>query len=139
LGNTELTERGLPRRGDGAARSVWELLSLADLPVGLVAGVLPAELAADDAALAQARREALYDVFAERQKQAVEAVRRDEALILPTDLAYDSLSGLSNELKHKLRTLRPRSIGHAARIEGMTPAALTLLMVAARRHGRRTA
>ena len=67
-----------------------------------------------------------------RQAQDVARLRRDEAVALPATLDYARLSGLSNELRQKLATVRPESLGQAARIEGMTPAALTLILARAR-------
>jgi tRNA uridine 5-carboxymethylaminomethyl modification enzyme len=63
----------------------------------------------------------------------VESYRRDESLILADDINYAVLPGLSNEARHKLQTRRPRTIGHAGRIDGITPAALTLLVAHLRR------
>jgi tRNA uridine 5-carboxymethylaminomethyl modification enzyme len=63
----------------------------------------------------------------------VESYRRDEGLLLPEQLDYSAIVGLSNEARQKLITHRPRSIGHAARLEGVTPAALTLLVAHLRR------
>ena len=63
-----------------------------------------------------------------RQAADVESYRRDEAVVLADDLDYATLPGLSNEVRHKLQTHRPRTIGQAGRIDGMTPAALTLLV-----------
>ena len=75
----------------------------------------------------------------ERQTAAVEAMRREEARAIPQDLDYGAISGLSDELQRKLQKIRPASLGHAARIEGMTPAALTLLLSVARKMERKTA
>ena len=76
-----------------------------------------------------------------RRPQAadVAAYRRDEAFELPDDLDYAAITGLSNEARHKLQIHRPRTIGHAGRIDGMTPAALTLVAAHLRRNGKRAA
>jgi len=66
----------------------------------------------------------------------VESYRRDENLTLPEDLDYAELPGLSNEVRDKLQTYRPRTVGHAGRIDGVTPAALTLLAAHLRRRHR---
>ena len=68
-----------------------------------------------------------------RQAADVESYRRDENLILPDDIDYAALPGLSNEARHKLGTHRPRTVGQAGRIDGMTPAALALLVAHLRR------
>ena len=75
-----------------------------------------------------------YAVYLDRQAADVAAFRRDEALHLP-ELDFDAMPGLSLEIRQKLRSIRPRTIGHAARIDGMTPAALTLLAAHARKSG----
>jgi tRNA uridine 5-carboxymethylaminomethyl modification enzyme len=67
----------------------------------------------------------------------VESYRRDEALVLGDDLDYAALPGLSNEVRHKLETHKPRTIGHASRIDGVTPAALTLLAAHVNRERRK--
>ena len=66
----------------------------------------------------------------------MESYRRDESVVLPDDIDYAALPGLSNEARHKLHAQRPRTIGQAGRIDGITPAALTLLVAHVRRRGR---
>ena len=81
--------------------------------------------------------DAKYDVYLSRQAADVAAYRRDESFALPDDFDYAALPGLSNEAKQKLQTHRPRTIGHASRIDGMTPAALTLLVAHVKRGRKR--
>ena len=81
--------------------------------------------------------DAKYSVYLNRQAADVESYRRDESMVLPEDIDYATLPGLSNEVRNKLQMHQPRTIGHAGRIDGITPAALTLL-VAHLRRGRRT-
>jgi tRNA uridine 5-carboxymethylaminomethyl modification enzyme len=81
--------------------------------------------------------DAKYDVYLARQAADVESYRRDESVVLPDDIDYAALPGLSNEARHKLQVHRPRTIGHAGRLDGITPAALTLLTVHLRRKGRK--
>jgi tRNA uridine 5-carboxymethylaminomethyl modification enzyme len=76
----------------------------------------------------QLERDALYANYIERQKRDVEAMRRDETQIIPSGFEFDGIEGLSNELKTKLNAVRPSNLGQAGRIDGITPAALTLLM-----------
>jgi tRNA uridine 5-carboxymethylaminomethyl modification enzyme len=71
--------------------------------------------------------DAKYAVYLDRQAADVAAYRRDESLELPEALDYGQLPGLSMEMRQKLQTVRPRTIGQAGRIDGVTPAALTLL------------
>ena len=77
--------------------------------------------------------DAKYDVYLSRQAADIAAYRRDESFELPHDFDYGALPGLSNEMKQKLQAHRPRTIGQAGRIDGVTPAALTLLVAHVRR------
>jgi len=76
----------------------------------------------------QLEREALYVHYIDRQKREIAAVARDEAFEIPVNFNYTNLSGLSNELRLKLGQIRPKTLGQASRIEGITPAALTLIL-----------
>ena len=77
--------------------------------------------------------DAVYAVYLDRQAAEIQAYRRDQALKVPADLDLDAISGLSNELKAKLAAARPADLAQAGQIEGMTPAALTLLAAQARK------
>jgi len=135
---SEADKHGLSLKKDGHRRTAFELLSYPTIALGDVAriwpqlGELPAKIAE------QLEIDAKYDVYLSRQTADVAAYRRDEAFELPDDLDYTAITGLSNEARHKLQTHRPRTIGHAGRIDGMTPAALTLVAAHLRRNGRRT-
>ena len=76
----------------------------------------------------QVHRDSLYSNYIDRQKKDIEAIKRDEAIKIPSSFDYKSMSGLSNELKNKLLTQKPKNIAQASRIEGMTPAALFLIL-----------
>ncbi|GIK82756.1 MAG: tRNA uridine 5-carboxymethylaminomethyl modification enzyme MnmG [Alphaproteobacteria bacterium] len=133
----EAERHGLKLNRDGVRRTAWNLLAHPGVDLARLRPIWP-ELAAIDAPTAgQIEIEAGYDVYLERQRNDIEATRRDEALAIPADLDYRQLSGLSNELVQKLEAARPASIGQAGRIEGMTPAALALLLAQSRRRGRR--
>jgi tRNA uridine 5-carboxymethylaminomethyl modification enzyme len=86
----------------------------------------------------QIETEARYAVYLERQAEDAERFRRDDAVPLPV-LDYVAIAGLSNELREKLERARPSTVGQAARIDGMTPAAIMLLLTEARRAGNRSA
>ena len=77
--------------------------------------------------------EAQYAVYLERQKADVAAMEREETLLIPQSIDFSAASGLSNELKQKLKQRKPRSIAEAQRIDGMTPAALALIITQIRR------
>jgi tRNA uridine 5-carboxymethylaminomethyl modification enzyme len=82
--------------------------------------------------------EAMYAGYIERQKDDVAALRREESLALPGDLDYGQVGGLTNEVRAKLKQVRPATLGQASRIEGMTPGALTALLAYVRRRPSRT-
>jgi tRNA uridine 5-carboxymethylaminomethyl modification enzyme len=77
--------------------------------------------------------DATYAVYLDRQQADIAAYRRDESIVLEEALDFQALPGLSNEIKLKLDLVRPKTLGQAARIEGITPAALTLLAAHARK------
>ena len=77
--------------------------------------------------------EAAYSVYMERQEADIAQVRRDEALLIPDDFDFSAIPGLSNELRLKLTGTRPRNIAQAAKVDGMTPAALSLLIAMIRK------
>jgi tRNA uridine 5-carboxymethylaminomethyl modification enzyme len=136
---SEAEKYGLLLKKDGHRRSAFELLSYPTMTLADVAriwpqlGELPAKIAE------QLEIDAKYDVYLSRQAADVAAYRRDEAFELPADLDYAAITGLSNEARQKLQTHRPRTIGQAGRIDGMTPAALALVVAHLRRSRRRAA
>ncbi len=92
------------------------------------------ELAAIEPRIGEALEiEAQYAVYLERQKSDVAAMQRDEMLTIPAGIDFEATAGLSNELKQKLRQRQPKSIAEAQRIDGMTPAALALIITQIRR------
>lgn len=124
---------GLSLNKDGQRRTAFELLSYPNVTISDLTKVWPrfAELPAKVAE--QIEIDAKYEVYLSRQAADIAAFRRDESFELPADFDYAALPGLSNEMKQKLQTHRPRTIGHASRIDGVTPAALTLLAAHVRR------
>jgi len=131
----EAERHGIPLNKDGQRRTAYELLSYNEIDIATLARAWPqlATLAPNIAE--QIEIDAKYEVYLSRQAADVESYRRDESVTLPDDLDYATLTGLSNEARHKLSTHRPRTIGQAGRIEGITPAALTLLAAHLRRGG----
>jgi tRNA uridine 5-carboxymethylaminomethyl modification enzyme len=132
---SEAARHGLALRKDGQRRSAFELLSHPDIGIGNLAAIWPRLGELSPKIAAQVEIDAKYEVYLSRQAADVESYRRDEGLTLPDDLDYAVLPGLSNEVRHKLQTHRPRTIGHAGRIDGITPAALTLLVAHIHRRG----
>ena len=124
----ELKRFGLDVNQDGVRRSAAELLARPEVGVGRLAEIWP-ELKGLDAAIAeQLETDARYVGYLDRQEADIRAFRRDDALALPADLPYERIGGLSTEVRDKLRAARPGTLGAAARIPGMTPAALTALL-----------
>ncbi|HEY3637759.1 MAG TPA: tRNA uridine-5-carboxymethylaminomethyl(34) synthesis enzyme MnmG [Rhizomicrobium sp.] len=121
-------DAGIVVRMDGGRRNGHELLSLPDVTFAHLARVWPEleEIGADIAE--QLENDAQYSVYLERQDDDIAAFRRDEALGLPPDLDYSRVRGLSTEAAQKLAAIRPATLGQAGRIDGVTPAALTLVL-----------
>lgn len=113
---------------DGRVRSAWEYLAYKDITLAHLRAVWPELESIPDDVGAQIEIEALYAAYLDRQSEDVAALRRDESLTLPGDLDYDAIGGLSNEVRSKLKAVRPMTLGQAARIEGVTPGALTALL-----------
>ena len=125
---TELHTAGVKVRMDGVRRSGIDLLTLCDdLPITLNELGESVEIEAET--LEQLRRDALYSSYLDRQNQDVERLRRDEDIAIPADFDYFSVTGLSNELRSKLHSLRPANLRVAGQIDGMTPAALSLVLL----------
>jgi tRNA uridine 5-carboxymethylaminomethyl modification enzyme len=135
----EAGRHGLALNQDGQRRTAFELLSYPDIGVDRLKRIWP-QLGALPASIAeQLETDAKYAVYLDRQAADVAAYRRDDALRLPDDLDYAAIAGLSMEVRQKLQAARPRTIGQAARMDGVTPAALTLLAARVRKRGKRTA
>jgi len=135
----EAAKFGLALNRDGQRRTAFELLSYPDIDLAMLRPIWPrlGELAPKIAE--QLEINAKYAVYLERQAADVAAFRRDETIALPDGLDYAQIPGLSNEARHKLTAARPATIGQAGRIDGITPAALTLLAAFVRRSGRQIA
>jgi tRNA uridine 5-carboxymethylaminomethyl modification enzyme len=133
---TEAAAHGIVLKKDGQRRSAFELLSYPSIGLADVARIWPIIDTWAPRIAAQVEIDALYAVYLSRQAADVDAYRRDESFVLPDDIDYESLAGLSNEVRQKLSSQRPRTIGQAARIDGITPAALTLIAAHVRRQGR---
>ena len=129
----ELQRAGLTLNQDGQRRTVKQLLAYANITWEGLAKVWPELEGIDPKAREQVEIDAQYAGYMDRQEADVRAFRKDEALALPTDLDYANISGLSNEVRAKLDAARPATLGQAARISGVTPSALTLLLSYVRR------
>ncbi|MDH3742615.1 MAG: tRNA uridine-5-carboxymethylaminomethyl(34) synthesis enzyme MnmG [Hyphomicrobiales bacterium] len=124
----EAAAKGLKVNKDGKRRNVVDLLGLTGVEFSDIARIWPALEALGPDAREQLEIDAVYSGYLHRQQADVDAFRRDEALPIPDGFDYGQLAGLSNELCEKLERVRPATLGQAARIDGMTPAALTLIL-----------
>jgi tRNA uridine 5-carboxymethylaminomethyl modification enzyme len=122
----EAAKHGITVRLDGVRRTALDLLSLADFSA--LTRIWPQLGALAPDIVEQLEIDAQYAGYLDRQDADIVAFRRDENRTLPPCLDYGAVSGLSNEVRQKLERIRPATLGQAARIEGMTPAALTLVL-----------
>jgi len=132
----EAQRHGLTLKRDGHRRTAFELLAYPTIGIAQLRSIWPQLGALEPKIAEQLEIDAKYAVYLDRQAADVAAYRRDETLELPPALDYDGLPGLSNEVCQRLAAIRPRTLGQAGRIDGVTPAALTLLAAHVRRKGR---
>ncbi|HEX7532584.1 MAG TPA: tRNA uridine-5-carboxymethylaminomethyl(34) synthesis enzyme MnmG [Methyloceanibacter sp.] len=119
---------GLTINRDGRKRSAYELLGYPDIDLARLEPIWPALRGIDPRISPQIATDARYSVYLKRQELDIAAFRKDEGIAIPANFAYAGLPGLSTELRHKLERSRPETLGQAARLDGMTPAALMLLL-----------
>lgn len=130
---SQLNAKGFTQKEDGKRRTALDLLAFPDISFSDLYSVDASFAEIEPEIQAQVARDATYAHYIARQANDVAAMKRDEGLSIPQDFVFEDLSGLSNELKEKLRKSRPTNLGQAGRIEGMTPAALTLILASLRR------
>ena len=124
----ELNAIGLTVNVDSAKRSLWKLLSMPEVTRDHINQLLPEAVEIPSAVRTQLENDALYQQYLDRQKNDVDALRKDENTLLPAELHYEDMPGLSKELASKLLRRRPETLAQAAQIEGMTPAGLALIL-----------
>jgi tRNA uridine 5-carboxymethylaminomethyl modification enzyme len=134
----EAARHGITLNKDGHRRSAFELMAYPEIGWTEVRRIWPELSAIEPGIAVHLEIDAKYDVYLKRQTADVEAFRRDEALVL-ADIDYSQVPGLSNEVRAKLAAAQPWTVGQAARIDGMTPAALGILAAYLRREARRKA
>jgi tRNA uridine 5-carboxymethylaminomethyl modification enzyme len=132
----EAAKYGLSLNRDGHRRSAFELLAYPEVGWGEVTDIWPELSAVDLSVATHLEIDAKYDVYLKRQTADVDAFRRDEGLVL-ADVDYADVPGLSNEARSRLEASRPRTVGQAGRLDGLTPAALGILAAHLRREARR--
>ena len=128
-----LAAKGLTLKQDGRVRSAFEVLGFPTVQLDDVIRAWPYLADHPPAILDQLAVDAQYAVYVERQDDEVRSLNREEALSIPADMPYESMPGLSNELKQRLMDVRPETLADARRLEGMTPSALALLLVHVRK------
>jgi len=124
---------GISVNADGRRRSMRELLAFPDVTLDQFVSAVPVIADWTDDVREQVQIDAAYANYLDRQSQDADALKAEEGLMLPTDLDYSAVGGLSNEVKEKLARVQPRTLGQAGRIEGMTPGALTALLAYVKR------
>ena len=132
----EAARYGLALNRDGHRRSAFELLAYPEIEWAMLQGIWPELSSVDPSIAVHLEIDAKYGVYLKRQTADVDAFRRDEGLVL-TDIDYADVPGLSNEARSKLEAARPRTVGQAGRLDGLTPAALGILAAYLRREARR--
>ncbi|MTJ00584.1 MULTISPECIES: tRNA uridine-5-carboxymethylaminomethyl(34) synthesis enzyme MnmG [Marinobacter] len=128
--NTEAGERanGYLKQPMTRDQSLAELLRRPEIVYGHIAEI-GAEQADDPVVADQVEIEIKYEGYISRQTDEIERLRKNENTALPVDLDYDVIGGLSNEIKQKLKTVRPETVAQASRIQGVTPAAVSQILV----------
>ncbi|MFG6529300.1 MULTISPECIES: tRNA uridine-5-carboxymethylaminomethyl(34) synthesis enzyme MnmG [unclassified Sulfitobacter] len=129
----ELASAGIKVNQDGAKRSGYQVLAFPDVEFE---DLLPLDRSLEETPFEirrQIERDALYATYIARQQKEIDVLKKDENVRIPSDFSFDDLAGLSNELKSKVSSARPETMAQAARIDGMTPAALTLILARVKR------
>lgn len=123
-----IAESGIRINQDGTRRTGMDILAFPDVKFEDLVGLNPELEDVDTESRRQLGRDALYATYISRQKKDIEALKRDENHRIPVDFDFSKIVGLSNELRQKLMMARPVNLAQAGRVEGMTPAALTLIL-----------
>ncbi len=132
----ELAAIGLKVNQDGTRRTCFQLLAFPDIDFSSLLKLDGSLADIDRETSSQLEKDALYANYIDRQNRDVAMLKRDEAQEIPADFDYDQITGLSNELRSKLSSARPGNLAQAGRLDGMTPAALTLIMARLRQDRR---
>lgn len=128
-----LAAAGVPANLDGVRRSAFDILGHCENTVAKLAAAWPELCMLDAETVRRVEFDAKYAVYLNRQDDDIERHRHEETLMIPRDLDFSGMAGLSNEMQLKFSSIRPDTIGQASRIEGVTPAALALVAAHSRR------
>ncbi|MGA7328821.1 MAG: tRNA uridine-5-carboxymethylaminomethyl(34) synthesis enzyme MnmG [Rhodomicrobium sp.] len=124
----EAARHGIALNRDGRRRSAFDLLALPDMNIKRLSAVWPELSEIPEATAERLQVDARYAVYMDRQEASILAYRKDEAVAIPAALDFAAISGLSNEVRQKLQRHRPATLAQASRIDGITPAALMLIL-----------
>ncbi|UWQ18317.1 tRNA uridine-5-carboxymethylaminomethyl(34) synthesis enzyme MnmG [Jannaschia sp. M317] len=130
---------GFPAGNSTASRSVWDVMAQQSVQIEDLLSVWPAGGSWSLEVLTQVQRNALYAIYEERQARDIQALSRDEAMIIPADFDFSNVHGISHEIAEKFARIGPETVAQASRIEGATPAAIIALLSALKRSQRQTA
>jgi tRNA uridine 5-carboxymethylaminomethyl modification enzyme len=133
----EANAKGFAMKRDGRRRTAFEILAFPEMSIERLTALWPKLAGIAPAIAAQLEIDARYDIYLRRQAADIEAFRKDEAIAIPGAIDYGAMSGLSTEIRQKLERHRPASLAQAARIDGMTPAALMLVLAHVKKTPRR--
>lgn len=129
----QVSEAGIRVNQDGNKRTGLDVLAFPDVSFEDLFPLLPELANSDTTTRRQLERDALYANYIDRQEREIAALKRDESYLIPRDFEYVGIEGLSNELQQKLERAQPENLAQAARLDGMTPAALALLLARLRK------
>jgi tRNA uridine 5-carboxymethylaminomethyl modification enzyme len=133
----QVNATGMALNQDGNRRTAFQILAHPDVTFEMLLPLEDKLATVKPEIRRQMERDALYSNYIARQERDIELLRKDDAQIIPDSFDYTGLGGLSNELRSKLVGTRPSTLGQAARIDGMTPAALSLILAQLRRNDRK--
>jgi tRNA uridine 5-carboxymethylaminomethyl modification enzyme len=125
---SEAAKHGLEVNKDGVRRSAYDLLAYPGVDIAWLTRVDPVFASIDSKTAEALETESKYAVYLDRQRADVERLRHEQERLIPADLDFSQVPGLSNELKQKMKQRKPRSVADAQRVDGMTPAALAIII-----------
>lgn len=137
VSSSQLSRSGFSVKEDGQTRTLYQVLAFPEVSFESLAPFIQSSDAIDKSTQRQLERDALYASYIKRQQKEISMLKRDQNVVFPVNFDFDAIGGLSNEIRSKLVKSRPHTLSQAASIEGVTPAALVLLLAAVRRAGRR--
>ena len=133
-----LSQNGISISQDGNRRTLMQVLAFPNVSYKDLFKLEPKLISIDEETLKQIQKDATYVNYLDRQRKDIDTIKKDERVLIPMDLDYNSIQGLSTELKVKLSSARPKNMLQASNIDGITPAALMLVMAKIKLLGKAT-